>query len=144
MKKALHRSQPKETGGILIGMVHSKRRIIYVARLLSAPKDSHRSPECFVRGIRDLPEAVADIESRTGRLLGYVGEWHTHPLGGPNLSPTDISAVATLKKDLDRVPMPTHITVVTPGGIYPHVFEAGSDRLLIREQRACVCRANGN
>jgi Prokaryotic E2 family A/ThiF family/Prokaryotic homologs of the JAB domain len=140
MKNALRNSQPKETGGILIGLVHSKRRIIYVTRLLSAPKDSRRSPVCFVRGIRDLPEAVADIESHTGRLLGYVGEWHTHPLGGPDLSPTDISAAVALKKNLDRVPMPTHITVVTPRGIYPHVFEPGSDRMLIGGRRPVAGR----
>ncbi len=131
MRQALRQSRPSETGGLMIGLVHAKRRIIYVTRLLAAP-DSRGSPTAFVRGIHDLPETVADIERRTGGLLGYVGEWHTHPLGGPDLSQTDIIAAARLKRNLDRVPMPTHITVVTPRGVFPHVFQPGSDWMLVR------------
>jgi hypothetical protein len=138
MREALRRSRPSETGGLLIGVVHAKRRVIYVTRLLAAPHDSQGSPVRFVRGIQHLPESVADIELRTGGLLGYVGEWHTHPLGGPDLSPTDIAAAAALKRDLDQIPMPTHITVVTPRGIYPHVFEPNLDRMVVPGQKVAA------
>jgi hypothetical protein len=30
-----------------------------------------------------------DIQRRTGGLLTYVGEWHTHPMGDSDLSDTD-------------------------------------------------------
>lgn len=132
MRDALRQARPSETGGLIIGMVHAKRRIVYVTRLLDAPHDSEGTPMAFVRGVDDLPEAVADIERRSGGLLGYVGEWHTHPTGGPDLSITDLMAAARLKRVLDRVPLPTHIVVVTPRGVYPHVFEAGTDGLLVR------------
>ena len=132
MRDALRQTRPSETGGLMIGMVHAKRRIVYVTRLLDAPRDSEGTPMAFLRGVDDLPEAVADIERRSGGLLGYVGEWHTHPAGGPDLSITDLMAAARLKRALDRVPLPTHIVVVTPRGVYPHVFEAGAEGLLLR------------
>ncbi|MCW5750714.1 MAG: Mov34/MPN/PAD-1 family protein [Alphaproteobacteria bacterium] len=132
MRDALRQARPSETGGLMIGMVHAKRRTVYVTRLLDAPRDSEGTPMAFVRGVDDLPEAVADIERRSGGLLGYVGEWHTHPGGGPDLSITDLVAASRLKRVLDLVPLPTHIVVVTPRGVYPHVFEAGTDGLLVR------------
>jgi hypothetical protein len=49
MNAALRRSRPSETGGLLIGVVHAKRRVIYVTRLLAAPHDSEGSPVRFVR-----------------------------------------------------------------------------------------------
>jgi len=133
MQTALRRAKPSETGGLLIGMVHNKRRIVYVTGLLDAPRDSEGSPVAFKRGIQDLPEAIKNIEKCTGGLLGYVGEWHTHPAGGPDMSIVDIVAAARLKGVLDTVPLPTHITIVTPRGIYPHVFEPNTGQMLIRK-----------
>lgn len=140
MLQALQRARPSETGGLMIGMVHAKRRVIYVTRLLDAPRDSEGSPTAFVRGIDDLPAGISEIERRTGGMLGYVGEWHSHPRGGPDLSPTDWVAALRLKSMLDRVPMPTHVTVVTPRGVHPHVFEAGADGLMLRGGRLRVVR----
>lgn len=128
MREALRRARPRETGGLLIGMIHSKRRIIYVTRLLNAPNDSEGSPMAFFRGIHHLPEEVFAIEERSGGLIGYVGEWHTHPAGGPNLSHTDLQAVQNLKHSLDKIPMPTQVVIVTSRGIYPHVFEPGGSK----------------
>jgi hypothetical protein len=50
MQVALRRARPNETGGLMIGMVHAGRRIIYVTRLLDAPQDSSASPAEFTRG----------------------------------------------------------------------------------------------
>jgi hypothetical protein len=123
MKAKLRRARPSETGGLLIGIVHAKRRIIYVTRLLESPRDSESSPLAFVRGVRDLPDAVLGIEDRSGGLVGYVGEWHSHPAGGPELSAVDMEAVKLLKRSLDTVPLPTDVIVITPRGVFPHVFE---------------------
>ena len=124
LKGLLKQSKPNETGGILAGLVNFKRRVIYVTRILQAPSDSKSSPYAFVRGIEDLPDEVLEIQDLTGRMLGYVGEWHTHPAGGPELSLTDKAAVAKIKKNLDLVPLPTHVMIVTSHGLYPHVFSS--------------------
>jgi len=122
LKLLLRHSKPNETGGLLIGMINFKRKIIYVSRALKAPPDSKSSPYAFVRGIQDVPEKVFEIQKRTGGILGYVGEWHTHPFGGPELSPIDKNAIEKIKNNLDKIPLPTHILIVTSRGLYPHIF----------------------
>jgi len=82
MIEELNTNKPNETGGILIGNVNHKRNVIYITRVIRAPEDSKKRPYAFERGIKDLPEEVKRIQDRTGGLLGYAGEWHTHPNGG--------------------------------------------------------------
>lgn len=122
MKELLHRAKPNETGGLLIGMVNFKRKIIYVTRMLPASPDSVSSPYAFVRGIQDVPESLLRVQESTGGMLGYVGEWHTHPTGGPELSPIDKDAVSKIRRNLDSIPLPTHIMIVTSRGLYPHIY----------------------
>ncbi len=140
MFEQLRRAGPRETGGLLIGLINFKRKIAYVTRLLRAPRDSRGTGYAFRRGIRDLPEKIREIERRTGALLGYVGEWHTHPMGGSDLSDTDIEAVESLRSMLDPVSLPTLVTVVTPQGIHPHLFEPGSPRFEILRNRQHTIR----
>ena len=122
MQKMLRKAAPNETGGILVGAANLKRRIVYVTRMLPEPPDSEGTPYAFVRGIEDVPEVVKEIEEATGGVLGYVGEWHTHPKGDPRLSETDKKAVRNLKKTLDTVSLPTLVAIVTGDGIHPYVF----------------------
>ena len=94
--------------------------------MLKAPRDSKGTPAAFVRGVYDLPESIKEIERKTGGLIGYVGEWHTHPMGGSELSYIDRIAVRNLRAILDPVRLPTLVTIVTPDDIHPHFFEPGS------------------
>jgi proteasome lid subunit RPN8/RPN11 len=136
----LRRASPREIGGTLIGQINFKRKIVYVTRLLGPPKDSRGSAYAFYRGVQDLPESIKAIEQRTGGLLGYIGEWHTHPMGGAELSEADIEAVENLREMLDRVPLPTLVTIVTPDGIHPHFFEADSPRYEMPRARRLTIR----
>jgi integrative and conjugative element protein (TIGR02256 family) len=122
MQGMMSKAAPNETGGILVGAANLKRRIVYVTRVLPEPPDSEGTPYAFVRGIEDVPEVVKEIEEVTGGMLGYVGEWHTHPKGAPRLSETDRKAVRNLKNTLDKVPLPTLVAVVTGDGFHPYVF----------------------
>ncbi len=92
---------PSETGGILVGRIAATRKTIYVTRLVPAPPDSRGTPWVFTRGTEKLPEAIERVQRRTGGLLTYVGEWHTHPMGGSDLSDTDKHAVISLRSILD-------------------------------------------
>lgn len=122
LKKLLRQAIPNETGGLLIGIVNFKRKIIYITRILPAPPDSKSYPYAFVRGIKDIPKKVLEIENLTGGILGYVGEWHSHPTGGPELSCKDKETVEKVKSNLDAIPLPTHVMIVTSRGLYPHIF----------------------
>lgn len=122
MLAALREHKPRETGGILLGFAHRKRRITYVTRVLTAPPDSHGSPIHFVRGTEGLVDAVARVEARTGGLVGYVGDWHTHPKGGPRPSPTDLATKEKFLPENRREGMPTMIVIATPGQVTPYVY----------------------
>lgn len=116
---------PVETGGLLVGFVSFKTKTVYVTRALLAPPDSAGSTGEFVRGVEGVPEELARIAERTGGVLHYVGDWHSHPGGSPNLSRTDKKAAHDLRCDLAGVPLPAHLMVATDGGLHPYVFPSG-------------------
>lgn len=118
----LRKSGRNETGGILIGKIDSKNKIIYVTRILPAPPDSKCRPYVFERGVLDIPEEVSKINHLSGEMIGYVGEWHTHPDSGKKLSPLDHEAVRKIRKVLDPVSKPTFVMIVTSQGLHPYVF----------------------
>jgi proteasome lid subunit RPN8/RPN11 len=115
-----------ETGGLLIGQIDPKKKIIYVTRILPAPLDSKCGPYAFERGVQDVPEDITRIVQLSGGMIDYVGEWHTHPNGGKKLSIIDYDAVKKIKKVLDPVLRPTFVMIVTKEGLYPYIFSTGS------------------
>ena len=112
---------PNETGGILIGMVAKKQRTIFITRLLDAPGDSEHRPYAFKMGVNDIPDQVRSIMQKTGNLIRYVGEWHSHPQGPSSLSQKDQETVQQLRTNMNKIGMPTLVVVVTPHNCYPHL-----------------------
>lgn len=111
-----------ETGGILIGRADSARKLIHVTKALPPPPDSQSTPYMFVRGIRDVWDSVRHIQSVTGGLLDYVGEWHSHPTGGGQMSYKDKEAARQLQSVLKPAGMPVHIMIATPSRLHAHVY----------------------
>lgn len=123
MRLKLELASPKETGGLMIGVIHSKRRVIYVTRLMDAPADSEGAVSWFYRGTRRLPEVVNEINQASGGLLGYVGDWHTHPRGSGRISSTDVLAMMKTKRQFDVAGMPTFILIVSHKGLNAYVSD---------------------
>ncbi len=136
MLARMRRESPRETGGLLIGRLNAAEKIVYVTRLVRAPADSRGTPYFFTRGTQRLPEVLEHVERRTGGLLTYVGEWHSHPMGGSDLSDTDKEAVIKLRSILDPAGLPTLVTIVTPDGIHPHLFEPTSPPLAVEHRKS--------
>jgi len=111
-----------ETGGLLVGLVHKKRKTIYVTRVLPPSRDSRGSPYAFRRGIKDYPDMLDRIHGYTGNLLGYVGEWHTHPRSRAEMSDVDEQAVSQIKKTLSSAGIPAHIMILSPTETNSFVF----------------------
>lgn len=84
---------PNETGGILVGSMDLERRVLHVASPVASPKDSLEWPTIYVRGSDDLLRIVKRSERKTDGMLGYVGEWHSHP-DGHSASPSDLDSQA--------------------------------------------------
>ena len=72
---------PNETGGVLLGYYDFNISAVVVVAGLPPPPDSKSSPGSFERGVAGLAEAVAEASRRTAGVVGYIGEWHSHPPG---------------------------------------------------------------
>ncbi len=72
---------PNETGGILLGYLDQKTKSINLVDALPAPVDSTESSSEFLRGTNGLQCVLDECQSRTANIVGYVGEWHSHPPG---------------------------------------------------------------
>lgn len=81
---------PRETGGILMGF--RTPVAVVVTRMLTVP-DPRSSPHSYLRRRRRAQAQMAATHTETPRVVGYVGEWHTHP-EDEEPSRTDLRAIA--------------------------------------------------
>jgi hypothetical protein len=81
ISKARTEKLPNETGGILVGSFDMLRKIVYIVDIIPSPPDSEEWPTLYIRGNKDLTEKLQMICKITDGKLGYVGEWHSHPVG---------------------------------------------------------------
>lgn len=83
---------PRETGGVLFGLVDIPAKSIHVVDAAPAPPDSVEETSGFVRGVQGVDEHIEAVRHRTAGQVRYIGEWHSHP---PRMSarPSAIDAV---------------------------------------------------
>ncbi|UEG49364.1 ThiF family adenylyltransferase [Ferruginibacter lapsinanis] len=112
-----------ETGGVLIGVSNYKTKTIHVFDIIQEPQDSKGSCNGFIRGVKGLPEQVEYIKQKTGQVIGYVGEWHTHPMDLESLSCRDKQTIEELITINRTTPIPTCAVIVTNEKILPFIFE---------------------
>lgn len=70
---------PRETGGVLLGVIDNLARSVHVVDALPAPVDSAEGTAEFERGIERLTETAQAAIDRSLGQIRYVGEWHSHP-----------------------------------------------------------------
>lgn len=110
---------PRETGGVLLGIVDMAARSVHMVHALPEPEDSRGSETGFERGIVDLREQVSRAISATMHQVRYIGEWHSHPEGASSTpSATDLMQVKWLAQELKEEGMPGLIAVSAEGGSF--------------------------
>lgn len=72
---------PNETGGILLGYYDFNIDAVIVVAGLPAAPDSQGTPHSFKRGVVGQVEALKEAAKRTGGMVSYIGDWHSHPPG---------------------------------------------------------------
>lgn len=108
---------PEETGGVVLGYVDHKTSTIAVVDVLPAPSDSIGDASGFDRGSEGLLDAVRAIAKRTANIVGYIGEWHSHPpLVRPEPSTDDKRQLAYLVDALKRDGEPALLAIVGSDG----------------------------
>lgn len=124
IKEQFYNSGEIETGGVFVGVCNYKTKTIHVTDSIDAPLDSKSDSTQFIRGIHGLPEEIEKIKDDTGGQLGYIGEWHSHPVGPNFLSKDDLASVNNHKNELSQVnpPLPVFLSILTPDGLFPFIF----------------------
>ena len=79
LNKIRHEKLPSETGGIILGYADHILKQIFIVDICPAPIDSEEKIGSFIRGCQGLPEVVDSASDRTANVVGYIGEWHSHP-----------------------------------------------------------------
>ena len=109
---------PNETGGVLLGYVDQLRKVLYVVDTIPSPPDSEEWPNSYIRGSTGLKEAVDDISRLTAGVVGYLGEWHSHPDGAAcNPSHRDEAFLAWLTQYMSLDGMPALMAIVCESGV---------------------------
>lgn len=104
---------PNETGGVLLGYFDLVQRKVCIVDVLAAPPDSLGNPTGFVRGIEGLEDAVKNAGQKTANIVGYVGEWHSHPRHcSSNPSSYDMVLLAHLAVALEYEGLPALMLIV--------------------------------
>lgn len=85
---------PLETGGILLGFRTPGTIVITRALIVPDPNGSHRS---YLRHRRRAQSLMATAFADAPVVVGYVGEWHTHPADAPP-SQTDRRALGAIAR----------------------------------------------
>lgn len=107
---------PNETGGVLLGVHDMERKRIYVVSTLRSPPDSQEWPTYYVRGAEGLRAQVEAYAASTAWLLGYIGEWHSHPRGhGARPSADDRELLGWISRHMESVGAPGLMLIVGDG-----------------------------
>lgn len=106
----LQEACPRETGGILLGTINYNKKIIYAIDTYT-PEDSKFGLASFYKGSKGTREYLEDIIYKTGEMIIYVGDWHTHPNGSLSMSRTDETALSLQKEEVDDIKLPAHIMI---------------------------------
>lgn len=88
---------PAETGGVLAGYYNDALNCAVVTDASERPPDSKSGRNWLVRGTAGLQGWLDRLWSSSKRRY-YLGEWHFHPGGAPEPSPTDIEQMGKIAR----------------------------------------------
>jgi integrative and conjugative element protein (TIGR02256 family) len=114
---------PSETGGIILGFTDHQTSTITIVDVWPAPADSLAAPTGFTRGTSNLEAELTEARRRTAHIVGYIGEWHSHPpFARPDPSQDDMLLLSALTRELERDGEPALMLIVgADGEITVHV-----------------------
>ncbi|RKG29813.1 ThiF family adenylyltransferase [Acinetobacter tianfuensis] len=104
---------PNETGGVLLGYYDFNIKAVVIVTALPAPPDSKSTPTSFERGTLGLAEKIQEASDRTMGMVGYIGEWHSHPPGhSTSMSRDDIVQLTHLAQGMAEDGLPAISLIV--------------------------------
>ena len=83
------RAAPVETGGILLGYWGNSTAEPVIAHIVGPGPDAIHAPDRFLPDHDYQLDEIARLYKSSERTLRYLGDWHSHPGGGDELSVVD-------------------------------------------------------
>ena len=99
---------PKETGGVLLGFSDAERdeQIQIAHQVGPGPKATHKHFR-FEPDSAWQEKQIAEAYEDSGRILSYLGDWHSHPRGGRSPSGVDRATAREISRFKEaRLPHP--------------------------------------
>lgn len=94
-----------ETGGLLLGYWSSD--VVTVTEVVGPGRDAIRTRTTFIPDDGWQTEELARRYAASGRCHTYLGDWHTHPGGGPKPSWRDRRTLSDIAQHAEsRAPRP--------------------------------------
>jgi integrative and conjugative element protein (TIGR02256 family) len=105
----------RETGGIVVGFYEDSLKCAVVSHISDPPTDSRSGYAWFRRGKKGLARWLRHLWNSNHHY--YLGEWHYHPDGSIDSSPTDRNQMFDIARSPNYAcPKPLLIIV---GGLLP-------------------------
>lgn len=116
MRGEAERTFPLESGGVLLGYWADEFHELVITHATGpGPNAVHRA-HGFVPDHEFQEAEVARLYRESGRVSGYLGDWHSHPLGGVHLSRRDRRTLRHIAGHREaRAPVP--VMAVLGGGV---------------------------
>jgi integrative and conjugative element protein (TIGR02256 family) len=108
---------PLETGGVLLGWAAPAASELVVARMLGPGPRAVHKPTRFSPDSRWQRKRIARAYEQSGRVLAYLGDWHSHPGGGRSPSSRDLRTARRIARHRSaRVREPLMLILAGSGG----------------------------
>lgn len=111
MHNLCDKSNPYETGGILIGSYSDDNFTAHISEITNSPDDSVKKKTLFKRGTNGL-QIKLDTLWKDSQY--YLGEWHYHPNSSPTPSRSDIEQMVSFSHD-KKLNCPEPILIILGG-----------------------------
>jgi integrative and conjugative element protein (TIGR02256 family) len=98
---------PNETGGVLIGYWLEDSEGVVITEAVGPGPCSKHDEMSFVPDWSYHESEIARLYEESGRMHTYLGDWHSHPKSGTNLSLAD-------RRTLLKIAKHTEARVTTP------------------------------
>lgn len=106
---------PDETGGVLLGEWRAPYTEAIVRYVIGPGPNAVHHQESFVPDYSYQEEEIARLYSVSRRRVVYLGDWHSHPVGGAYLSPRDKETLRRIAEYADaRAPYPVMAVMAYP------------------------------
>jgi len=111
IEREARRFRLRETGGPLFGFEDEDMdELVIVGAGGPGPQAKHRR-RLFVPDREAVDRAIARVHNASEGRYAFLGSWHTHPLGQPLPSPTDIATARDVAAD-DCADLPRPLVLI--------------------------------